>query len=314
MKRQIEIALGIGVLTLGAGLSACKQGESSSAPATSAAPTAATAAATATAATTAAEKPLDRKPGQGPFDFPVATTTAKAGDFVLAPPIEQIERALREKPESSTFIYYGAEMLEPGEGDSKIKTNVGKEVSIPNSMILPVGGADEKAKVGDIVLTEWASGSGLERAIVVGGDSDKPVVRYMDMDYDNPAGIGKKDDTLKPKRFRVLRKPGELGTTLACKDGADHKQWILVGEQGGKALVIGFAGRMKVLDRSSCVDIPLTVNVKPGDSVWGPVMSTYREAKVTKVDAKIGRVFAKYTWGGKEQETAFAFTIVTNKL
>jgi hypothetical protein len=161
------------------------------------------------------------------------------------------------------------------------------------------------------VLTAWASGSGLQRAIVVeGGAPEKPKVRYLDMTLDNPSGWGEKEDSLPEGSFHVLTKPGELGTSLACKDGSRVLRWILVARAGDKLLGLGFAGKMKVLDEKVCDAVPIAPKVKPGDAVRVPVLGAFVAGKVSKVDAKIGRVWVKYQIGGDDRDEAFGFTNV----
>jgi hypothetical protein len=165
--------------------------------------------------------------------------------------------------------------------------------------------------VGDVLLTAWASGSGLQRAIVVeGGSAEKPKVRYLDMALDNPSGWGEKADQLPEGTFRKLSQDGEPGSTLACKDGSRTLRWIHVSRSGDKLLGLGYAGKVRALDKGDCRSVPIVPKVKPGDSVLVPVLGSYQPAKVSKVDAKLGRVFARYEYGGKTKEDAFGFTNV----
>jgi hypothetical protein len=258
-------------------------------------------------------KPPPHAPGEVPFEFPAIATSAKKGDFVLAPSRNWVDEAFEQGAANVTFIYYGAWMLDPGPKQSKLKTLPGQTMTLPNAMILPVG-SGESAKPGDIVLTAWASGSGLMRAIVTGGDPTHPTVRYLDIDFDNPSGWGQKDDELPEKTFHVLAKAGELGTTLACKDGARSLRWILVQAAGDKLLGLGFAGKMRVLEKKTCVDVPIAPKLTPGSNVFVPVLGSFVPAKVVKVDAAIGRVTCKHSFGGKEQEVAIGFGNVATAL
>jgi len=288
---------------------ACSKAKHGPAPARSA-----RLAASASAPVASAEAPVVRPPGTIPFDFPVGETKAVPGDFVLAPSRKWIDDALEHGVETQTFIYYGAFMQSPGPKDSKIKTLPGQIASIPNPLILPVGSGG-KANPGDVVLTAWASGSGLERAIVVeGGTPERPKVRYLDMDFDGASGWGQKDDELPENTFRVLREPKSLGTTVACKNGTRNVRWIVVAEAGDKLLGLGFAGKMQVLSAADCVGLPISPSVRKGDKIFVPVVGVFAPATVTKVEAEIGRVFAKHSFGGEEKEEAFGFTNVAQKL
>ena len=239
-------------------------------------------------------------------------TTAKAGEFVLAPPRDWIDKGFEKGGDKQTFIYYSAEVVEPGEVESKLK-KIGKEEMIPNSMIIAIP-KGEKAKKGDILLTWWQSGSGMKRAIVVGGSDTEPVVRYLDVDLDNPSGLGTKEDTLKPDSFHVLSKDWEAGTSVAIKAGSSYKHGILVSKADGKVLTVGFAGRMSVDNEADVTALPVAPSVKKGDKVWIPFVGSFREAEVQKVDAKIGRVFVKFEFAGKDKEQAIAFGNVATAL
>jgi hypothetical protein len=265
-------------------------------------------------ASAAAESAPTRPPGALPFEFPSLATAAKKGDFVLAPSKSWIDEAFAEGIENQTFIYYGAFLVEPGEKESRLRTLSGQRVKIPNALILPVGHG-ETAKPGDVVLTAWASGSGLQRAIVVeGGSPERPKARYLDIDFENPSGWAQKDDELPENTFHVLTKPGELGTTLACKEGERKLRFVLVADAGEKLLGLGFAGKLRVIERASCAQVAIDPKVKPGDKVFIPVIGSFIEAKVTKIDAKIGRVWAAHEFGGAAKEEAIGFTNVAPSL
>jgi len=253
-------------------------------------------------------------PGAVPFDYPAVGTSAKKGDYVLAPPERWVRDAFRKGAASRSFIYYGGWMLEPGERTSRIKTLTGMTSTIPNAMIIPVP-AGGSAKPGDVVLTTWQSGSGMQRAIVVdGGKPDQPKVRYLDLALDNPSGWGKHVDTLKANTFTKLEHPGQVGSTAACKTGTGRTRWIIVNVAGNKLLAIGFAGRIRAFKRSACKDLPIKPKLRAGDTVMVPLVDGYAEGHVEKIDASIGRVWARYSFGGKDEERAFSFTNVAGKL
>jgi hypothetical protein len=256
----------------------------------------------------------DHPPGAVPFDYPAVTATAKKGDYLLAPSKNWIAEAFEKGGSKQTFIYYGGWMLEPGDRASTIKTLTGVESIIPNAMIIPVP-AGGTAKPGDILLTTWQSGSGMQRAIVVeGGKPDRPEVRYLDLALDNPSGWGKQVDTLEANTFMKLEHPGQVGTTAACTTGARRTRWIITNIAGDKLLAIGFAGRMRVFQRKDCKTLPIKPRLRAGDKVMVPLVDGYAEAQVEKVDPAIGRVWARYSFGGKDKERAFAFTNVARKL
>ena len=267
------------------------------------------AAPTAPSASVAAE-PTVNAPDAVPFEMPNGELSAKAGEFVLTPTRNAIDEALEIGGDKQTFIYYGAHLERPGPTASVVKTLSGRVLTIPNLLILPVG-PKVTAKPGDVLLTAWASGSGLQRAIVVeGGTPEKPKVRYLDMTLDNPSGWGEKVDQLPEGSFGVLDKPGAVGTTVACSDKSRVLRWIRVAANADQILGLGFAGKMKALAAKDCENVPVVPKVKAGDAVRVPTLGAFVPGKVSKVDAAIGGVWVKFQVGGDDREEAVGFTNV----
>ncbi|HPW56687.1 MAG: hypothetical protein KA072_09305 [Thermoanaerobaculaceae bacterium] len=237
------------------------------------------------------------KPGEIPLPYPAVATSAVAGQYVTAPSPEFLANAFEKGAASQTFIFYGAWMVAPGSAESKLKTLVNKEITIPNSLIVPIrsGGS---AAVGDIVLTTWRSGSGMQRAIVVpGGVATEPRVRYLDIAFDNPTGWGTREDTLLPNTFHRMSGTLEPGAIVAQRSGAAFKRAQVVHVQGEQVLLVGFAGRLAVAARGDCVVLPLRPAVKAGDQVWAPSIGSFARATVERVEPAIGRVFVKLASG-----------------
>jgi hypothetical protein len=254
-------------------------------------------------------------PGKTPFDYPIVTTSAKKGMWLLAPPRLWIDKALKDGISKQTFIFYAATMISPGPAESTIKDLMGKEEVIPNSLIVPIR-KGEKARPGDIVLSWWQSGSGMQRAYVVkGGTPTEPKVMYLDMDYDNPSGCGKKVDTLKPDSFHLLKAPFEPGTAVAVKDGSSYNPGIVIHVSGDKVLLVGSAGTMSVSTKSACTPFPIKLpGLKPGDDVMFFHYGSLRKGKVKKIDNAIGRVHVTYLFAGKDAVAMVAFSNMMRKL
>jgi hypothetical protein len=248
-------------------------------------------------------------PGALPFSFPATGLSAKPGQFVLSPSRQPLDEALTSGGRGS-FIYYGATLVSTGPEASTVRSLAGTEFSMPNALILPIK-AKQTASEGDIVLGHWESGSGLQRAIVVGGTPTAPVVRYLDIAYDNPSGWGQKDDTFKPDRFEVLTTAGQIGATVACQDGSGYRHGVLTAESGGRVIVSGFAGALTAFDRGECVDLTPKPQLSVGQTVQVPVVGKYVEGKVKSVDMAAGRVTVSYTWGGGDEEKVFSVVDVT---
>jgi hypothetical protein len=247
--------------------------------------------------------------GRLPLEYPVMTTSAAAGEMVLAPSREFYDTAVEKGMDQATFIYYLAEMVEPGPAESKVKSLAGTEYMIPNSLIvgLPKGAT---AQPGDVLLGHWESGSGMYRAVAVaGGTPEAPMVRYMDGTYK----AEDKPDTWQANRFKPLA-PGEVGVSVACKKDDQVHHGTLLSATPKKLLSLEFAGKIAMYETANCMPIPPKPEVKAGDKVQVPYIGTYREATVTKVDAAVGRVFAKFEFGGAEKEEAFGWMDVATAL
>jgi hypothetical protein len=246
--------------------------------------------------------------GMTPFDFPTVKIQAEPGEVVLTPSYKMYQNSVNGKdPLTATYIYYDAKMSAVGDIESEIDFMFDGKQKVANSLliVIPKGAT---AKKGDIVLTWWQTGSGMQRAIVVDDKNPaEPVVRYLDLGYDNPAkdsksgkGIGQTDYPLKPNTFTVLKSEWQVGNKLAVKD----KNWGWVTAQivsigGDKVLTIGFAGKMGSYPKSDCIPMPLNPNVKVGDKVKTAFTSAFVDGEVMKVDAAIGRVLVKTTGSSK---------------
>lgn len=247
-----------------------------------------------------------------PFkDFPAVETTAKAGEVVLVPSYNWLQEANIKGTDKTTMIWYSQTMEMPDKEMSQVKF-MSDTKKVPNAYIIPIP-AGQKAKKGDVVLTWWQSGSGMQRAIVVDdANPSEPTVRYLDLDYDNPAKsrdgkttIGQMDEKLKPNSFVKINAPMEPGTSVAVQDGAKMKHAIVIRAEGDKVFVKEFAGKTAVYDKSRCTPVPITPDVKVGDTVKGVWVGSFENGTVTKIDALNGRVFINFDVDKKEKAVAF---------
>ena len=246
------------------------------------------------------------------FEIKVQAPTSKPGEFVLCPSRQFFDSALEKGADKTSFIYYAAKMIRVGKYESEVRNLAGHTFRLPNQLIISIP-PRQVCKVGDILLTWWQSGSGMKRAIVVGGTATFPIVRYLDIKLDNPSGAGKKEDALKPDTFVVLNKPWQLGTSVYVDDGRQprHGQLVAVSEQ--HVLVREFAGKLKCYDKSKANPIPIVPNVTEGDNAMAALYGGFKPVTVTKIDSKIGRVFAKFQLGRKDQEKVIPFGDIFKK-
>lgn len=247
-----------------------------------------------------------------PFaDFPKVETTAKAGDFVLVPSYSWLQDAADKGAESTNFIWYTQKMAAPDKENSEVQF-MSERRKVPNAYIVAIA-PGQKAKTGDVVLTWWQTGSGMQRAIVIDDkEPAMPVVRYLDIDYENPAkasdkvtGIGKMDEKIQPDTF-VKLKDWDAGTTVAVQDGANLKKAKVIRVAGDKVLAADQMGKLKIYLKASCKPVAIIPNVKEGDRVKAPRYGqNFDNATVARVDPKIGRVFVKFD--GQTEEKAIPF-------
>lgn len=197
-------------------------------------------------------------------------------------------------------------MRRPGPAASLIETLPGQTSVIPNALIVPIP-SGQRVSRGELVLTTWASGTGMQRAIVVpGGTPESPNVRYLDMSLSHPTGWGKREDRLPPNTFKKLEQPGEVGTTAACKEGGHHMRYIITARSGKRLLGYGFAGKIAAFDQDACELLPLSPRVREGAWIEVPVAGRYTRAKVQRIDRELGRVVARYKLDDESEAVAFA--------
>jgi hypothetical protein len=256
------------------------------------------------------------EPVKFPFaDFPKVETTAKPGDYVLAPSYNWIKDAAEKGVENTRFIWYVQKMAVPDNENSELQFLMERH-KIPNPYIIAIP-PKQTAQKGDILITWWQTGSGMQRAIVVDdANPSQPVVRYLDIDYDNPAKsrdssttIGKMDERLVPDSF-VKLKVWDSGTTVAIQDGANQKSAQVICVAGNKVLVME-NGKLKVYPKSSCQALPLVPQVNAGERVKAPRYGmNFASATVSSVDTRNGRIFLRFD--GDKQDKAMAFGDVLN--
>jgi hypothetical protein len=224
-------------------------------------------------------------------DFPAVATTAKTGDYVLCPPKEELVKMSQPDAQRPYAIYYAAKMVTPGTTESDVEDYYTKETrKVPNAYLITIP-AGQKAKVGDILLTWWQSGSGMQRAIVTDASNPaEPAVRYLDRMSDED-----KQEKLKPDTFVKLSQPFQPGTAVSIKDATrpEHAQVLSVG--GDKVFTIGWGGTLRSVNKADCTPVPVKPQVKAGDKVKAMVFGSFSDATVVSVDEKLGKVVVKWT-------------------
>ena len=236
-----------------------------------------------------------------PWDFPKGTKQKfEVGQTVLSPYTyypSSVEKG--EDLTKSVLIFYDTTVKQVGD-ETSILDNYNKDVEIPNALIIPLP-KKAKAKKGDILLTWWQSGSGMQRAIVVDASNpEEPVVCYFDTSWpDNPDSPKleekRKGEKIKPGTFAVLKDgQWQSGAQIAAKCGNEWRIGTLISVNGDKVLSLGFGSKVEAYNKSDVRIIPFKEKIKVGDKVYVKWVNEYRPGYVVeKIDAEIGRIYVK---------------------
>ena len=238
----------------------------------------------------AAEEAAPQMAPMGTWDYPEGSALADAENIsvLLYPHSWKKDIDAGKDPASDIAIYYNCNLVKAGDVQSTIKT-LSDEYDIPNSLIIPIY-KDATAKKGDIVLTWWQNGSGMQRAIVVdAANPAEPKIHYLDLQFKGDGtGTAEKNDnqTLKPNSFIVL-KNGEW-TNCSKNDGA--KTWML--ELEAKESRDGSQYRCVITDKfgneyiTETVTLHIIYNVVSAEAVQVPADATVIDADDSVVVAE----------------------------
>ena len=146
-----------------------------------------------------------------PWDFPQQVNLKlEEGQTVLSPFTYYPSSVEKGEPlRQAVLIFYDTTVKKAGKEKSVLDKYNG-EVDMPNALIIPIP-RKAKVKKGDVLLTWWQSGSGLQRAIVVDDSNpQEPKACYLDLTWpDSPESPKleekRKGETLKPGSFAVLK-------------------------------------------------------------------------------------------------------------
>ncbi|MBP5258823.1 MAG: hypothetical protein J6Z41_08850 [Prevotella sp.] len=215
--------------------------------------------------------------------------------YVLYP--AGVKGCIEEKKDikDAVNIYYSADGFQWRDGKTIVR-----ETEIPNSLIIPIY-KDQEAHKGDIVLTWWQSGSGMQRAIVTDDSNPKePKVMYLDLSYKGDgSGIAEGErhanQALKPNSFMVLEDgKWQPGQTVAVKTGNDTKIGILVSFTDDKVIYSGFASKLAEAEKTDCTILPVKPNFAVGDNVeFKFTDSFHKDGKILELKPEIGRAKVK---------------------
>lgn len=224
-------------------------------------------------------------------DFPAAPTAAKAGEFVLSPEYDVIANASAKGLDKVFGSYAQQTMDTPGLETSSVKFATGGKVNaVPNQYLIAVPSGQSVHK-GDIVvgvMSVW----GLQRGIVTDdADPTQPEVAMLDLDYDD-ASPTKVIVKLPANTFFKVGGDVTPGSSIYVTGSNTLDELLtVVSVSGEKVLARNGSGYFRAVNRSQAIPIPFSVEFKPGDKAKGAWGGYLAPVTVTKVDARIGRIW-----------------------
>jgi len=227
-----------------------------------------------------------------PWDFPKASKIDVAeGQMVLAP-YTFYSGAVEDKKDltNASLIFYNSAVKAV---NADFVEFAYKEAKVPSSLIIPIP-EGQTAQKGDVVVTWWQSGSGMEQAIVVDGGSE-PKVNYLGLGYnEDGSGLATKfgNEQLKPNSFFVLENGAmQPGAPVAYKDGNKWCYGTLINKSADRALILGFASNIHDAALSDVKVVPVKPDYKVGDQVGYVFVDSFLTGTVKKIDMELGRVW-----------------------
>lgn len=228
-----------------------------------------------------------------PWDFPKGTAIEVSDGQMAIAPYTFYPSAI-EKGEDLTkecLIFYNEQIKGEVEGDY-VKMGY-KEAKIPTSLVIPIP-EGQKAEKGDVVLTWWQSGSGMQQAIVTEGGTE-PTANYLGLSYnEDDGGMATKfgNAKLKPNSFFVLENGAmQPGAPVAYKENGRWNYGTLINKSSDRALIVGFASHIYDAALSDVKVIPVKPDYKVGDKVGYVFVGSFSTGTVKKIDMELGRVW-----------------------
>jgi hypothetical protein len=227
------------------------------------------------------------------LDFPAQADLGTAGVLLFAPERSSVDDAVASGTSGTVFTWFMRDLVSAGTNGSVVMELFGEE-TIPNALLVTVE-PGASAEVGDLVLCEGSSGA-MTRAIVT-AEGTTPTVKTLDFFND--------EITLEADSFTVLTGSWEAGMPVAVAGDFGTDLGTLIKVSGSKALVLGFGGSLESVAKSSLTQLPLSVEVAVGDTIYAPVINTFEEVTVTAVDLENGTIEGEYEFAGSMSSDTF---------
>jgi len=215
-----------------------------------------------------------------------------SASFVLAPSKSCYDSAQIKGLKYSLFVFYPRKYISSKEKFSLLE-EIGDTVLIPDDLIIPLR-KNQEVKQGDVLLTWWQSGTGMQRAIVLSAKNPlRPVVYYLDnqfyfyYDENDPTFW---IDTLKENSYNILDEKWCSGRSIIVEQNGVSSFYIVINSNTDKILALSWSGTVGIFDKKICKLIPLFQNFNKGDSVLAPYLGTYSKGVVKSTFKDIGKM------------------------
>lgn len=212
------------------------------------------------------------------------------GQWVMCPAKYLIDSAFSKGIENSVFVYYPRKVIDFNE-NSIFVAELGDTSIIPKYFVIPLP-KNENVSKGDIVLSWWQKGTGMQRALVFDVVQDgRPVVYYLDGHFSfSQSNLKYLLDTLKKDTYINISEKALIGRSFMINEEYISSYYITVAENKDSVMGLSWAGIIKVFKKTDCNFVPLNIQLKEGDSVLVPYLGTYCDGIIKKMWNDIGKV------------------------
>lgn len=215
-----------------------------------------------------------------------------SASFVLAPSKSCYDTAITKGIKTSLIVFYPRKFISSKEKYSFLE-EIGDTVLLPDDLIIPLK-KNQEVKQGDILLTWWQSGTGMQRAIVLSDKNKlKPVVYYLDNQfyfYYDESDPTFWIDTLKENSYNILQDEWCSGHSIIVEINGVPSYYVIINSNENKVLALSWSGLLEVFDKKNCKPIPLNQNFVKGDSILAPYLGTYTKGIVRSTFKEIGKM------------------------
>lgn len=216
--------------------------------------------------------------------------TVEKGQWVLCPAKYLIDSAFSKGLENSVFVYYPRKVIDFNENNIFV-AELGDTSKIPDYFVIPLPQKESVSK-GNIVLTWWQKGTGMQRALVFDVVNDgRPVVYYLDGHFSfSQSNLKYLIDTLKTGTFTTISEKNLIGRSFMINEEYISSYYMVVAANNDSVIGLSWAGILKVFKKLDCNFVPLNTSLQEGDSVLVPYLGTYCDGIVKKLWNDVGKV------------------------